>query len=142
MPDNTLYPVPGRISVIDRGVDPATGTITVRLAYPNPNGLLRAGMSCMVRVRNTDTTTQVIIPGKAIVEQMGEYFVYVAKDTLIPSPDTTIKNTQPSPHAIQKKVMLGQAVGGRVIVRSGLKSGDSVIVDGVQKLHDGSLIKK
>jgi len=144
MPDNTLYGHTGQIYVIDRGVNAQTGTIIVRLTFPNPAGALRAGMSCKVRVRNEDTSAQLMIPGKAVVEQMGEYFVYVAKDTLIASADTAKHKDSPQPgpslHAVQKKVMLGQAITDRVIIRSGLQNGDSIIVDGVQKLHDGSVI--
>ena len=107
-------------------------------------------MSCMTRVHNEDTALQLVIPSKATVEQMGEYFVYIAKDTLIASSDTTKKEKEkekgadekkgPSLHAIQVKVMLGQTIADKVIVKSGLKTGDSVITDGVQKLHDGSPI--
>ena len=142
MPDNTVYSQPGQIYVIDRGVNPQTGSITVRLSFPNAEGLLRSGMSTQVRVRNQDTGMQLMIPNKAIVEQMGEYFVYVAKDTLI-KPQGAGKDTtaaKPSLHAIQKKVTTGATVGNRIIVTSGLEDGDRVIVDGVQKLHDGSAI--
>lgn len=146
LPDNTLYKHVGQVSVIDRGVNPQTGTIIVRLTFPNPLSELRAGMSGVVRVRNDDTSQQILVPGKAIVEQMGEYFVYTAKDTLIASStDTGSKNKGEQPqrsslHAVQKKVMLSQVIGDRVIIRSGLESGERVVVDGVQKLHDGSLI--
>jgi membrane fusion protein (multidrug efflux system) len=83
LPDHSIYPELGKISVIDRAVDPQTGTIRVRLVFPNPKQDLRVGMSCVVRVHNLETTPQILIPGKAIVEQMGEYFVYLAKDTVI-----------------------------------------------------------
>jgi len=145
LPDNTLYNHVGQVSVIDRGVNPQTGTIIVRLVFPNPASELRAGMSGIVRVRNDDTAQQLLLPGKAIVEQMGEYFVYVAKDTAIVAADAKDKNKGeqaqgPSWHAIQKKVVPGQVIADRTIVRSGLEDGDRIIVDGVQKLHDGSLI--
>ena len=146
LPDNTLYPGTGQISFMDRGVNPTTGTITVRLVFQNPSSLLRAGMSSTVRVRNADTSAQMLVPSKAIVEQMGEYFMYVAKDTLIASTDTSGKNKGvpqgPSLRAVQRKVVLGQTIADRVIVLSGIAEGDEVIVDGVQKLHSGSLIAK
>jgi len=103
-------------------------------------------MSCTLLVRNNDNTSQVIIPGKAVVEQMGEYFVYVAKDTTVASTDTSkaAKDAAqiPSLRAIQKKIVLGQAIADSVIVKAGLQDGDSVIIDGVQRLHDGSLLTK
>ncbi len=145
MADNSLYNYTGQIHVIDRGVNPQTGAIIIRLEFPNPSFALRAGMSCTVLVRNDDVTPQLLAPSKAIVEQMGEYFVYVAKDTLIRSSDTSAKHKEGQQagaalHAIQKKVSLGQTIADRVIVKAGIQPGDTLIVDGVQKLHDGSLI--
>ncbi len=144
LPDNSKYDQTGEIYFMDRGVNTQTGTLTVRVKFPNPASMLKPGMSCKISVRNqSDTGVQVLIPGKAIVEQMGEYFVYLAKDTAIISPkDTAANKATPVPHAIQKKVTLGPAIADRVIVKAGLHEGDEVIVDGVQKLHDGSLIKK
>lgn len=124
LPDNSIYNFPGHIQVIDRGINPQTGAITVRVAFPNPSSILRAGMSCVLRLRNDDTTQQLLIPNKAVVEQMGEYFVYVAKDTI----------------AEQKKVNLGQTIADQVIIQAGLEAGEKVIIDGIQKLHNGSKI--
>ena len=143
-PDNKPYGYPGEIAIIDRGVNPQTGTLTVRLQFPNPGDMLRSGMSCLVRVRSDDTSKQVTIPAKAIVEQMGEYFVYVAKDTMLPAAkDAGTQKEKPAGPAFlakQKRVMMGQTIGDRVIIKDGLQEGDSLITDGVQKLHDGSLL--
>ncbi len=128
LPDNSIYNYPARIHVIDRGVNPQTGTITVRLTVPDPSSMLRAGMSCLVRVRNDDTAKQILIPYKAVVEQMGEYFVYVARDS------ASVLS------AVQKKVTPGQTIADQVIIKTGLEAGERLITDGVQKLHDGSLI--
>jgi len=145
LPDNSLYNYTGKISVIDRAVDPQTGSIKVRLVFPNPKNDLKVGMSCVVRVHNLETKPQMLIPTKAIVEQMGEYFVYVAKDTVVKA-DTTVKKTDdsaqtvPRLRAIQKKVKVGQTIGENIIILSGINVGDKVIVDGVQAVHDGSAI--
>ncbi len=56
LPDNSLYPYNGKISVIDRAVDPQTGSIRVRLVFDNPKSILSVGMSCVVRVHNQETT--------------------------------------------------------------------------------------
>jgi RND family efflux transporter MFP subunit len=147
MPDNTLYPHLGKLSVIDRAVDAQTGSIRVRLIFPNPDGFLRVGMSCVVRVHNQDIGPQLVVPGKAVVEQMGEYFIFVAKDSIITvSADSLKKNPdakapkKPKLFATQKKVQVGQTLGAMVIVKSGIKAGDRIIVDGIQSLHDGSAI--
>ena len=148
LPNGSLYPYTGKISVIDRAVDPQTGTIRVRLIFANSPNYLRVGMSCIVRVHNQDASPQLVIPGKAVVEQMGEYFVFVAKDTVLASKiDSTQKNsadttTQAGPklRAFQVKVQVGQTIGGNIIIKDGLKEGDKIIVDGIQSLHDGSPI--
>jgi membrane fusion protein (multidrug efflux system) len=83
LPNGSLYPHQGKISIIDRAVDPQTGSIKVRLVFPNPDDYLKAGMSVVLRVHNQESAPQLVIPNKAVVEQMGEYFVYVAKDTVM-----------------------------------------------------------
>jgi membrane fusion protein (multidrug efflux system) len=125
LPDNSLYPLPGHIALIDRAVDPQTGTIKVRLNFPNPDRQLRAGMSCNVRVLNSGASQQLLVPFKAITEQMGEYFVYVVeRDT-----------------ARQRKVMLGSRVMDKVIVHSGLAVGDPIVLEGIQKLRDNTAVQ-
>jgi RND family efflux transporter MFP subunit len=149
MPDNSLYPYNGKISVIDRAVDAQTGSIRIRLIFDNPKSYLRVGMSCVVRVHNQDVSPQLVVPGKAVVEQMGEYFLYVAQDSIIRiSKDSLKKNpkaqsdssSKPKLMAVQKKVQVGQTIGSNMIIKGGVNAGDKIIVDGVQSLHDGSLI--
>jgi membrane fusion protein, multidrug efflux system len=151
LPNHAIYALTGSLSVIDRAVDPQTGTIRVRLVFANPKQDLRAGMSCVARVHNLETTPQVVIPSRAIVEQMGEYFVYIAKDTVIHNPADSAGGkgghgndnaAADHPHliAIQIKVETGQTIGGDVLIKSGLRNGDKIVVDGVQALHDGSPI--
>jgi RND family efflux transporter MFP subunit len=142
MPDNSLYPYTGKISVIDRAVDSQTGSIRVRLVFDNPKDFLRVGMSCVVRVHNQDTGPQLVVPGKAVVEQMGEYFIFVAKDTVIynPKAKTDTDRTKKELIALQKKVQVGQTIGPNQVIKSGINAGDKVIIDGVQLLHDGSRI--
>ncbi|MGD0709580.1 MAG: efflux RND transporter periplasmic adaptor subunit [Bacteroidales bacterium] len=124
LPDNSIYPYIGKISVIDRAVDPQTGSVRVRITVPNSERLLKPGMSCKVLVLNANAGEQVIIPFKAVLEQLGEYFVFVKQDK-------TVK---------QMKVTLGPRVNSNVIVLKGLEGGETIVVDGIQKLHDGSAI--
>ncbi|WP_295711851.1 efflux RND transporter periplasmic adaptor subunit [Mucilaginibacter sp.] len=141
--DNSLYPVNGKIAVIDRAVNSQTGAITIRLVFPNPKGMLRVGMSCVVRVHNQEPGPQIVVPGKAVVEQMGEYFVYTAKDSLVNNPKAgadSAKNKIKKLVAFQKKVQVGETIGPNMIIKSGIDDGERVIVDGVQLLHDGSKI--
>ncbi len=120
------YPEPGRIYLVDRAVDPQTGTIKTRLLFPNKNGMLKAGMNATVKVVSSSSAQQsIVIPFKAVTEQLGEYFTYVVGD---------------SSKVSQRKVELGQQLGGNIIIRSGLNAGDKIVVEGVQNLRQGSVI--
>lgn len=125
LPDKSVYPFTGRISIIDRAFDPQTGTITVRLAFPNRDRLLKPGMSCNVLVYNNPENPKVVIPYKAVLEQMGEYFVFRVNDNKVK----------------QVKITLGQRLGGNIIVEEGLSANDVIVTNGVQKLHDGSEVQ-
>lgn len=121
-----IYPYPGKLAFLDRAVDPQTGTIKARLVFPNPKKLLRAGMNGSVRVKNNADEASLMIPYKAVTEQLGEYFVYVKGD---------------SSKVSQTKVQLGTPIGSRIIVEEGLKKGDSIVTEGVQNLREGSVIQ-
>ena len=123
--DTEIYPYPGNISLIDRAVDPQTGTIKVRLVFPDVKGMLKPGMNTTVRVKNKASTKSTIIPYKAVTEQLGEFFVYVVGD---------------SSKVTQRKVHLGTQIQDDVIVKDGLKEGEKIVVAGVQNLHQGSVI--
>lgn len=120
-----VYPEPGHIYLIDRAVDPQTGTIKTRLLFPNHEGLLKAGMNGTVKVAGNAKTLSIVIPFKAVTEQLGEYFTYVVGD---------------SSKVSQRKVDLGPQLGGNVIINSGLQPGDKIVVEGVQNLRQGSVI--
>ena len=144
LPNNTFYPFDGQISIIDRAVSAQTGSVKVRIVFPNKESYLRVGMSCVLRVHNQDSTPQILIPNKAIVEQMGEYFVFEAKDTVIVSHGDTSKKKDEAPKtgmvALQRKVHVGATIGPNIIIKDGIAAGDKIIVDGVQSLHDGSQV--
>lgn len=126
LPDNSIYPNLGSISLIDRAIDPQTGTIKVRLVFSNKNKFLKAGMNCNVRVKNNDKKDLLLLaPYKAVVEQMGEYFVFVVND---------------SSKVNQRKIQLGAKLDDKVIVKDGLNEGDKIVIDGVQKLKEGSSV--
>ena len=122
---NDVYPYPGKISLLDRTVNPQTGTIKARLIFPNTKNLLIAGMNGTVRVKNSASKSSVIIPYKAVTEQLGEYFVYIPND---------------SNKVSQRKVSLGKTIGTSIIVKEGLESGEKIVVEGVQNLREGAAI--
>lgn len=120
--DGSYYPFPGEFITIDRAVGRQSGTISLRVKFPNPNNELIAGMTVNLQVLNDDIGLQLAIPYKAVVEQMGEYFVFIVQD-------------ENKVH--QQKITLGTQLGGEIVVREGLKEGDEIVVSGVQKLREG-----
>jgi len=125
LPDGDAYPYPGHMYLLDRTVDPQTGTIKARLVFPNRKGLLKPGITTNVQVRHDGGSNSLLIPYKAVVEQLGEYFAFVASGG----------------KAIQRKISLGAKINDKVVVRSGLQQGDQVITEGVQKLRDSTAIQ-
>ncbi|MGV3765346.1 MAG: efflux RND transporter periplasmic adaptor subunit [Chitinophagaceae bacterium] len=120
-----IYPYPGSISVIDRAVDPQTGTLKMRLSFPNTKNMLKSGMSGTVRVKNRPGAESVTIPYKAVTEMLGEFFVYAVGD---------------SNKVSQRKVVLGKQIGTDILVKEGLKKGEKIVVQGVQNLREGSVV--
>ncbi|MDJ1485459.1 efflux RND transporter periplasmic adaptor subunit [Cytophagaceae bacterium YF14B1] len=120
LPGGIKYDTPGQLSVIDRAVNPQTGTIRIRLQFPNTEHLLRTGMSSTVQVLNKSGKRQLLVPSKSVIEQMGEYFVYVIKDN----------------KAEQRKVSLGAVLQDQTIITTGLNAGEQIAVEGIQKLKN------
>jgi RND family efflux transporter MFP subunit len=120
----TTYNKPGKVLTIDRGVNNQTGTITVRIQFPNEHDELKDGMSVVLKVLNNQSGNRILIPYKAVTEQMGEFFVFVAHDTI----------------ANQLKVKLGPRIGSDIVIMDGIKQGDNVVTEGFQKLRDGGKI--
>jgi RND family efflux transporter MFP subunit len=125
LPGGVTYPLPGRIRTIDRNVNSGTGTITVRVEFANPKRELKDGMSAVIKVLNTQSGERLVVPFKAIVEQMGENFVYVATD---------------SSTAQQREVKLGPRLKDQIVLMNGVKNGEKIVTEGVQKLRDGAKI--
>lgn len=123
--DNSIYPYNGTFTTIDRAVGRQSGTIALRVQFPNPNKELIAGMTVNLMVLNQDLGEQLVIPYRAVTEQMGEYFVYVVQD------DNTVK---------QQIVKLGSQIGDNIVVRSGLTAGVKIVVTGIQRLREGAQI--
>ncbi len=121
LPDQTIYPYPGHLLFMDRAVDPTTGTLTARLEFSNNNDLLKPGLTCNVRVLNYKKNA-ILIPAVAVTVQMGEYFVFVVDGNKVS----------------QRRIEVGRTIGNETIVNDGLKAGEQIVTEGVQKLRDGS----
>lgn len=120
-----VYPFPASVSTIDRAVDAQTGTIKTRLVVSNPKHVLKGGMNTIVRVKATTGASSVVIPYKAVTEQLGEFFVYVVGD---------------SSKVTQRKVLLGRQLGTNVVIKEGVKEGEKVVTQGSQNLREGAVV--
>jgi membrane fusion protein (multidrug efflux system) len=124
--DGTTLPDQGRFVFIDRAVDPKTGTLRVRAAFPNPRKQLRPGMFARIRVDLGSRSNSIVVPERSVVELQGKNFMWLV------SPDN--KTTQ-------RPVEVGSSVGQDLLITDGLKPGDRIVVEGLQKVRDGGPVK-
>lgn len=122
LPDGNHYPSFGTIATVDRAVDPQTGTLRIRAQFDNPEGKLRAGMNVAVQVLNKVEAPQLVIPYKAVQEQLGETIVYIVL------PDSTVE---------QRGVKTGIKTGQHIVITDGLSEGDIVVTEGLLNLRNG-----
>jgi len=122
LPDGMPYGGSGRISTLDRAVDPTTGTLKVRATFRNTGNTLRAGMNLTINVISGSETEQLVIPIKAVRDQLGSYNVFVVND---------------SSRVEQQLVELGMKVDDQVVVKSGLAEGQKIVMDGIMNMRSG-----
>lgn len=123
--DNSVYPYPGKMNFIDAAVDSTTGTLKVRLELPNPDQLLRANQFARVRVTTQHLKDALVVPQRAVQEFQGKNFLWVI--------DAEMKATQ-------RDVVLGPRVDQDWVIHEGLKPGDQVVVEGMQKMKPGTTV--
>ncbi len=122
MEDGSVYAQPGKLLFSDLSVDAATGQITLRAELPNPKGLLLPGLYVRVRLAQAEVADAVWLPQQAVARgATGETVLVVADDGSVSA----------------RPVKLGPAQDGKALVLSGLKAGEKVIVDGLQKTKAG-----
>lgn len=124
--DKSVYPQPGKILLVNNAVDPGTGTLRVRLVFPNKEGELKSGMTAVVLVKHPATASQLAIPTYAIQQVLSETSVYVVGE-----------NNVVQARAIQA----GPQVDSLLIVNAGLKPGDRVVTEGLQRIKPGDTVK-
>ena len=120
--DGTIFPHRGRLDSVERAVDPTTGTLTGQFRFPNPEDLLRPGQYGKARFVVDIKDDALLVPQLAVQERQGLYSVMVVK------PDATVE---------QRMVKAGERVGNLWIIDSGVKPGEKVIVEGLQKVQPG-----
>jgi membrane fusion protein (multidrug efflux system) len=120
-----VYPQKGKFYALDRSLDPRTGSIRYEVTFPNPGNNLRPGQFGKVRFVADMKKGAMVIPQEAVTELQGSYQVAVVGD----DNKVTIRPVQ-----------MGERIGAMWEVTQGLKPGDKVVVQGVQKVHEGSAV--
>jgi membrane fusion protein, multidrug efflux system len=120
--DGSVHPHKGRLESVERAVDPTTGTLTGQFSFPNPEQILRPNQYGRARFVTDLKEGAILVPQLAVQEIQGLYSVMVVK------PDATVE---------QRMVKAGERVGNLWVIDSGLKPGEKVIVEGLQKVKPG-----
>ena len=123
--DGSLYPHKGNLLLADRQVDVKTGTIRVAAVFPNPGNILRPGFFARVRAVTKTKQGALLIPQRAITELQGQYQLAVV------GPDNKIEI---------RSVKVGERAGSLWVIDKGLQPGESVVVEGLQKVKAGMTV--
>ena len=123
--DGSTFPEKGRMIIADRAVDLKTGTLSLVAEFPNPKALLRPGQFARVRFAASVAENALLIPQKAVSEIQSTKVVYaVGADN----------------KDVVHSVTLGDRVGQDYVVLDGVKAGDRIIIEGIQKARPGATV--
>jgi len=123
--DGSLHPYPGSLVFVDRAVDAKTGTIVLEASFPNPGGTIRPGQFARVRASVDIKKGAVLVTQGAVQEVQG-----ISNVAVVGADD----NVEIRP------IKAGERIGGLVVVESGLKAGERIVVEGVQKIRNGAKV--
>jgi membrane fusion protein (multidrug efflux system) len=119
------YNQDGKLEFIDNEIDPNTGTIALRAIFPNPEGILLPGATVNVTVRRAQSKLQPVVPISAVEENRDGKFVLLVDD---------------ANKVARQMIKTGVQVGQNWAVEEGLKGGERLIVDGLQKVQPGMTV--
>ena len=124
--NGTQYPVVGHIEQVDKGMSDTTGTITLKASFSNPQNILLPGMFARVVAQGQLNKGAILIPQRAVTELLNKTFVTVV----------TEENKAES-----RVVTMGERVGNMWIAQDGLTTNDRVIVEGINKVKEGTALQ-
>ncbi len=126
LPDGTAYPKIGRPDFMDNEVDPATGTIALRARFDNPEGLLVPGQYVTILISLSAPLRLPVVPQAAVLEDREGRYVFVVAD---------------DGRAVKRRIETGDPLGTVWAVKQGLTVGETIVVEGVQKVRPGQPIQ-
>jgi RND family efflux transporter MFP subunit len=116
------FPHPGRVDFIDNQLNPQTGTIRARAVLDNKDGQFTPGLFARVQLLGSDEYNAILIDDRAVNTDQSQKYVFLLG----------------AGNKIEyRKVTLGRVVDGLRVVREGLKAGDTIVVNGAQRVHPG-----
>jgi len=124
--DGSVYAHKGKADFVNREVDPTTGALLIQASFPNPDGLLRPGQFARVKGEVEVVKGGILIPQRCVMELQGTFTIYVVG----------------AENKIQaKEVKVGPKIKSFWLIREGLKAGEKVVYEGLQKVKDGTVIE-
>jgi membrane fusion protein (multidrug efflux system) len=124
--DGSTYKHKGKPDFVDREVDNTTGAMLIQASFPNPEKLLRPGQFARVRAEARIVKDGILIPQRCVMELQGLHNVYVV---------------DASNNAETREITVGPKVGSNWLIIEGLKPGERVLYEGLQKVRDGATVK-
>jgi membrane fusion protein (multidrug efflux system) len=124
--DGRMHPYQVRRVIVNRQIDPTTGTLLVQALFPNPGNILRPGMFAKVRLHRGAQPDVLVVPERAVQELQGRHQVAVIDDQ----------------QRVQvRTVQLGQRIDHAYVVEKGLRVGERVVVEGLQNALPGAKVR-
>jgi membrane fusion protein (multidrug efflux system) len=124
--DGSTYNHKGKLDFVDREVDTTTGAMLVQASFPNPEKLLRPGQFTRVRIKVQVVKDAILIPQRSVMEIQGLHNVFVV--------DSNNK-------IVTREIEVGPKLGSFWMIKQGLKPGEQVVYEGLQKVRDGVTVK-
>lgn len=124
--DGRVYPLSGQLKVAEKTVDPNTGAVYLRAEFPNPKTELMPGSFVRIRLAQASMPSAITVPQRAVLmNAQGPYVLAVGEDH----------------KTLPVQIQTGPMSGTHWVVKSGLKPGMRIVVDGLQKARPGTLVK-
>jgi len=120
--DGTVHDHRGNLVFADRIIDPETGTLLIEASFPNPELIVRPGQFARVRVAVDTMPDAILVPQRAVQELQATYSVAVVNS---------------SNKIEMRDVEVGEMIGSLRLIREGLRPGDRIVVEGLQKIRPG-----
>ena len=122
--DGAVYAHTGKISTIERAVDPTTGTLGMELVFPNPDQILRPGQYGRARILLDTKRGALLVPQRAVQELQSIYTVAIVEGGKVAF----------------RTVKVGQKVDSLWVIEEGVKAGEQIVVEGLQRIQDGMTV--